>query len=109
MRTRVARPIWDLLPDVLPGYQPINGSALAAEYKAPREAGLDLLAMMDAAAAASWLRCTLWARTRSSASAVDPAALDNTFTIVQDMFLTETAALADVVFPASNLYEKSAR
>ena len=34
-------------------------------------------------------------------------ALKNTFVVVQDLFLTETAALADVVFPAASLYEKS--
>ena len=34
-------------------------------------------------------------------------ALKNTFIVVQDMFLTETALLADVVLPAANLYEKS--
>jgi NADH-quinone oxidoreductase subunit G len=33
--------------------------------------------------------------------------LRNTFLIVQDMFLTATAQLADVVFPAANLYEKA--
>jgi len=38
---------------------------------------------------------------------VDPSALKNTFVVVQDMFLTETAALADVVLPAANSYEKS--
>ncbi len=38
---------------------------------------------------------------------IDPATLKNTFVVVQDMFLTETAALADVVLPAANLYEKS--
>jgi NADH-quinone oxidoreductase subunit G len=38
---------------------------------------------------------------------VDPAALKNTFVIVQDLFLTETAALADVVLPTASLYEKS--
>jgi NADH-quinone oxidoreductase subunit G len=38
---------------------------------------------------------------------VDAAALKKTFVIVQDLFLTETAALADVVFPAASLYEKS--
>ena len=31
----------------------------------------------------------------------------DTFVVVQEMFLTETAALADVVLPAANLYEKS--
>jgi NADH-quinone oxidoreductase subunit G len=38
---------------------------------------------------------------------VDPATLQNTFVVVQDLFLTETAALADVVLPAASLYEKS--
>jgi len=38
---------------------------------------------------------------------VDPATLKDTFVVVQEMFLTETAALADVVLPAANLYEKS--
>jgi NADH-quinone oxidoreductase subunit G len=38
---------------------------------------------------------------------VDPATLKDTFVIVQDIFLTETAALADVVFPAASLYEKT--
>jgi NADH-quinone oxidoreductase subunit G len=38
---------------------------------------------------------------------IDPSALKNAFLAVQDMFLTETAVLADVVFPAANLYEKA--
>jgi NADH-quinone oxidoreductase subunit G len=38
---------------------------------------------------------------------VDPARLKNTFVVVQDLFMTETAALADVVFPAASLYEKT--
>jgi NADH-quinone oxidoreductase subunit G len=38
---------------------------------------------------------------------VEPSTLKNTFLVVQDMFLTETAVLADVVLPAANLYEKS--
>jgi NADH-quinone oxidoreductase subunit G len=38
---------------------------------------------------------------------VDPAVFQHTFLIVQDLFLTETAALADVVLPAASLYEKS--
>src|ERR1019366_10165311 len=39
--------------------------------------------------------------------AANSPALRNTFLIVQDLFLTETAALADVVLPAASLYEKS--
>ena len=38
---------------------------------------------------------------------VDVGTLKDTFVVVQDMFLTETAALADVVLPAANLYEKA--
>jgi NADH-quinone oxidoreductase subunit G len=38
---------------------------------------------------------------------VDAAALKKTFVIAQDIFLTETAALADVVLPAASLYEKA--
>jgi len=33
--------------------------------------------------------------------------LSKSFVVVQDMFLTETAAIADVVLPAANVYEKS--
>src|SRR6202451_2072443 len=39
--------------------------------------------------------------------AVDPFAFSNSFVVVQDMFLTETAVIADVVLPAANAYEKS--
>src|SRR5205814_4927802 len=38
---------------------------------------------------------------------INPASLEKTFLIVQDLFLTETAKHADVVFPAASLYEKS--
>jgi NADH-quinone oxidoreductase subunit G len=38
---------------------------------------------------------------------VSAEALRNTFVVVQDMFMTATARLADVVLPTSNLYEKS--
>ena len=57
--------------------------------------------------AASWRRSMSSARIRSPATALIPAALPRHFVVVQDMFLTETAMLADVVLPTSNLYEKS--
>src|SRR5438270_4502524 len=38
---------------------------------------------------------------------IDPFAFSKTFVVVQDMFLTETALLADVVLPTANAYEKS--
>ena len=38
---------------------------------------------------------------------IDPFVFSKSFVVVQDMFLTETAVLADVVLPAANAYEKS--
>jgi NADH-quinone oxidoreductase subunit G len=38
---------------------------------------------------------------------IDPFVLSKTFVVVQDMFLTETASIADVVLPVANAYEKS--
>ena len=51
----------------------------------------------------------LSARIPSRATASTAEALQNTFLVVQDLFLTETAAIADVVLPAAKLYEKSGR
>ena len=48
-----------------------------------------------------------WARIRSGRFEIDPFAFSQSFVVVQDMFLTETASLADVVLPAANAYEKS--
>jgi NADH-quinone oxidoreductase subunit G len=38
---------------------------------------------------------------------IDPFALSRAFLVVQDLFLTETATVADVVLPAACAYEKS--
>ena len=96
-----------VLPDVLPGYQPLSGSTQAAEFSAPGAAGLDLLAMMDAAAAGTLGALYVVGANPVQRFGVDPATLANTFLIVQDLFLTQTAAIADVVLPASMLYEKA--
>src|SRR5262249_57901968 len=37
----------------------------------------------------------------------DPSVLQNTFVVVQELFLTETAMLAEVVLPAASAYEKA--
>jgi NADH-quinone oxidoreductase subunit G len=102
-----------LLPDLLPGYQPIlnsngsAGSALASEYNTPTEPGLDMLAMFDAANAGNLAALYVVGSNPVSRYGVTPDALENTFLVVQDLFLTETAAIADVVLPAAMLYEKS--
>jgi NADH-quinone oxidoreductase subunit G len=98
-----------LLPDLLPGYIPVGSPAhFGAEYSAmPSEAGLDLVQMFDAAAKGDLSALYVVGSNPVSRYGVDSSALKNTFLVVQDMFLTETAVLADVVFPAANLYEKS--
>jgi len=96
-----------LLPDALPGYQPLSGSALASEYTAPTAPGLDLLAMFDAATRGDLSALYVVGANPIKRFGIDPFALKDTFLIVQDLFLTETAQIADVVFPAANLYEKA--
>jgi NADH-quinone oxidoreductase subunit G len=96
-----------VLPDVLPGYQSLKGSTIASEYGVADAPGLDLLGMFDAASAGNLSALYVVGSNPIKRYGIDPAALKNTFVIVQDMFLTDTAVLADIVFPASNLYEKS--
>jgi len=97
-----------LLPDMLPGYTPVAaGGSLATEYGAASEPGLDMLQLFDAAAAGELSALYVVGANPVARFGVDPAALKNTFVVVQEMFLTETAALADVILPAANLYEKS--
>ncbi len=98
-----------MLPDLLPGYVPVSAAGnFAAEYGAlPTEAGLDLIQMFDAAGAGDLSALYVVGANPVARYGVDPSALKNTFLVVQDMFLTETAVLADVVFPAANLYEKA--
>jgi NADH-quinone oxidoreductase subunit G len=96
-----------LLPDVLPGYQSLSGSSLATEYGSPEQPGLDLLAMFNAAQVGQLAALYVVGSNPVARFSVDPSALANTFLIVQDLFLTDTAKLADVVLPASTLYEKA--
>ncbi len=55
--------------------------------------------MLDAAAAGELGALLVVGANPVSRARLNPAALKNTFLIVQDLFLTETAALADVVLP----------
>ena len=95
-----------LLPDMLPGYTPIGSSAFS-EYAAPNEAGLDMLEIFEAAGRGELSALYVVGANPVARYGVDPASLKDTFVVVQEMFLTETAALADVILPAANLYEKA--
>ena len=98
-----------LLPDMLPGYVPLSTPGVFAnEYpNLPQEPGLDLVEMFDAAGRGELAALYVVGSNPVSRFGVDVEALKNTFLIVQDMFLTETAAVADVVLPVANLYEKA--
>jgi NADH-quinone oxidoreductase subunit G len=93
-----------LLPDMLPGYTPVGRGE---DHSAPTESGLDLLEIFDAAAKGNLAALYVVGSNPIARYGVDPSALKDTFVVVQEMFLTETAALADVILPAANLYEKS--
>ncbi len=98
-----------LMPDLLPGYQPVASPAqFADEYgNLPQTGGLDLIAMFDAASRGELGALYVVGSNPVSRYNIAPGALKDTFLVVQDMFLTETAVLADVVLPAANLYEKT--
>ena len=94
----------------MPGYVPVTSAApFTDEYgeALPTQSGLDLIQMVDAAGQGDLAALYVVGSNPVSRYGIDPSALKNAFLIVQDMFLTETAVLADVVFPAANLYEKA--
>jgi NADH-quinone oxidoreductase subunit G len=96
-----------LLPDLLPGYTPIAGDTAFTEYNRPAEVGLDMLEMFEAAGRGELSALYVVGSNPISRYGVDPESLKNIFIVVQEMFLTETAQIADVILPAANLYEKS--
>jgi NADH-quinone oxidoreductase subunit G len=97
-----------LHPDLLPGYVPVSEPGAFAEYaNLPHTPGRPLPGILAAAANGELGALLVVGANPVAALNLDPAALKNTFLIVQDIFLTETAALADIVFPAASLYEKT--
>jgi NADH-quinone oxidoreductase subunit G len=98
-----------LYPDLLPGYHPISaGGEFHQEWGAiPQTAGLDLPGMVDVAKAGKLKALYVVGSNPVGRLDLDPFAFSNTFVVVQDMFLTETAVMADVVLPAANAYEKA--
>jgi NADH-quinone oxidoreductase subunit G len=98
-----------LYPDLLPGYEPV---ASATKFKQewgslPSEKGLTLPEMVEAAKAGKLKALYVVGSNPVGRLAIDPVVFSKSFVVVQDMFLTETANIADVVLPAANAYEKS--
>jgi NADH-quinone oxidoreductase subunit G len=98
-----------LYPDLLPGYLPLEqGQRFRQAWgDFPAERGLNLKQMVGAAKRGELAALYVVGSNPVARFALDPFALAQTFVVVQDMFLTETAAIADVVLPAANAYEKS--
>ncbi|WP_321472793.1 NADH-quinone oxidoreductase subunit NuoG [uncultured Paludibaculum sp.] len=78
-----------LLPDLGPGYHAAPASGLSRD---------EMLAAADLD--------VLWVVGSNPFKTTAPAGT-GTFTVVQDLFLTETAQRADVVLPAASAYEKN--
>ncbi|KJF27483.1 formate dehydrogenase [Clostridium aceticum] len=103
------------LPNVMTGYQPVNNPAViekfetAWETKLSDKIGLTIPEVMHGAEAGDVKVLYIFGE---NPMVSDPntkhveKALKNTFVVVQDIFLTETAALADVVLPAASFAEK---
>jgi NADH-quinone oxidoreductase subunit G len=68
---------------------------------------MNIRQMIDAAVSGSLKAMYIVGSNPVAQYGMDPFALVKSFTVVQDMFLTETAMAAHVVLPVANAYEKS--
>jgi NADH-quinone oxidoreductase subunit G len=98
-----------LYPDLLPGYRPaFSATSFHQEWGGiPQRAGLALPQMVESAKAGKLKALYVVGSNPVARFGIDPFAFSQSFVVVQDMFLTETATIADVVLPAANAYEKS--
>jgi NADH-quinone oxidoreductase subunit G len=97
-----------LYPDLIPGYHPTAGSSdFHQEWSVPTSPGLDLASMVEAGKSGKLKALYVVGSNPVGRLDIDPFAFSNAFVVVQDMFLTETAIMADVVLPATNAYEKA--
>jgi NADH-quinone oxidoreductase subunit G len=98
-----------LYPDLLPGYHPIADSGKFHEEwgGVPQAPGLTLPEMVESARSGKLKALYVVGANPVGRFDIDPFVFSQSFVVVQDMFLTETSSLADVVLPAANAYEKS--
>jgi len=105
------------LPNVYPGYQKVTDNDVQAKFEAawgavPRpEVGLTIVEMMHAAADGRLKAMLVMGEnpmiSDPNLNHVEEALKALDFLVVQDLFLTETARLADVVLPAASFAETS--
>jgi NADH-quinone oxidoreductase subunit G len=98
-----------LYPDLLPGYEPVTSAGtFQREWgNLPADKGLSLPEMVEAAKGGKLKALYVVGSNPVGRLGIDPFVFSKSFVVVQDMFLTETAAIADVVLPAANAYEKT--
>jgi NADH-quinone oxidoreductase subunit G len=95
-------------PSLLPGYT--NDAALySQEWSAtlPNSSGLNIEQMFASARDGNLSALYVVGSNPVVRYNVDPFALHKTFVVVHELFMTETASLANVVFPAACAYEKT--
>ncbi len=81
-----------LTPELLPGYRPVAEAGLEPGLTIPEMLAADDLSV-------------LWVIGSNPLKDVEWKA-SGAFVVVQDLFLTETARQADIIFPAASAYEK---
>jgi len=98
-----------LYPDLLPGYHRVADTGKFHEEwsSIPATTGLTLPEMVDAAKAGKLKALYVVGANPIGRLGLDPFLFSKAFVVVHEMFLTETAFIADVVLPAANAYEKS--
>ncbi len=104
------------LPDFLPGYQSLDDARARSDFERrwgsslPGNAGLSALEMIEQAEAGKLKGMFIVGENPASSfprpSLVRKALASLEFLVVADMFLTETARLADVVLPSASFAEK---
>lgn len=99
-----------LHPNLLPGYKSLNhGVSFLGSWGTtlPQDKGMNVLEMLEAAGRRKLKALYVVGSNPVKHHAIDPAILGETFLVVQELFLTETAAAAHVVLPVAAAYEKS--
>ena len=105
-----------LTPDRLPGYLPLAEPAARAAFEKqwactlPADPGLTAPEILRAAAAgrikALWIASDHWLKSAPDRALAEQALAACELVIVNELFLTETARRAHVVFPAASFAEK---
>ena len=104
------------LPNVLPGYQDVTNAELRGKFERawdtelPDKAGMGVVEILNAASRGDVRGLYVFAEnpmvSDPDTNHVRKALKNLDFLVVQDIFLTETAQLADVVLPSSCFAEK---